>query len=104
MYKLVFYVPEAHLESVKRSVFAAGAGRIGHYEHCSWQCLGEGQFKPCEGSQPFIGSHGELEKVSEYRVEMVCDDILIHEVVAALKRAHPYEQPAYDVWRLAELI
>ena len=103
MYKLCFFVPESHLEPVKAAVFAAGGGRIGDYEHCCWQVLGQGQFRPGAGADPFIGKAGELETVAEYRVELVCADDLIEAAVAALKQAHPYEEPAYDVWRLADL-
>lgn len=103
MYKLCFFVPEACLEPVKQAVFAAGGGRIGDYEHCCWQVLGQGQFRPGEAADPFTGQPGRLEMVAEYRVELVCTDALIFDVVAALKRAHPYEEPAYDVWRLADI-
>lgn len=102
MYKLCVYVPESHVESVKAAMFAAGAGRIGHYEHCAWQVLGQGQFRPLAGSDPFLGQQDVLEHVSEYRVEMVCEVTLIESVVAALKQAHPYEEPAYDVLRLED--
>lgn len=101
MFKLVFFVPDSHLEAVKDAVFAAGAGRIGDYSRCCWQTAGEGQFCPLPGSQPFIGQQGSLERVAEYRVEMVCDDVHITAAVSALKQAHPYEEPAFDVWRLA---
>jgi hypothetical protein len=103
MYKLAFFVPESHLEQVKAAVFAAGAGRIGNYDQCCWQTLGMGQFRPLAGSNPFVGTIQQLEQVPEYRVEMVCDDALINVAVAALHSAHPYEQPAIDVWQLAEL-
>lgn len=103
MYKLVFFVPETHLEPVKSAVFAAGAGRIGDYDCCAWQTLGEGQFRPLPGSQPFIGQSGELERLAEYRVELVCADEYIKQIVKALRAAHPYEEPAYDVWQLADL-
>jgi len=97
MYKLCFYVPDSHLESVKNAVFAAGAGRIGDYDSCCWQVLGEGQFRPLTGSAPFLGQHGELERVAEYRVEMVCEAANIGASVAALLAAHPYQEPAWDV-------
>jgi hypothetical protein len=100
MYKLCVYVPQSHVEPVKVAMFQAGAGRIGDYEHCAWQVLGQGQFRPLAGSNPYIGKQDELEQVLEYRVEMICDDDLIEAVVVALKRAHPYEEPAYDVMRL----
>jgi hypothetical protein len=96
-YKLCFYVPETHLETVKNAVFAAGAGRIGDYDSCCWQVLGEGQFRPLSGSKPFLGRQGELERVAEYRVEMVCEAASIGAAIAALLAAHPYQEPAWDV-------
>lgn len=103
MYKLVFYVPESHLEQVKSAVFEAGAGRIGDYDCCAWQTLGQGQFRPLAGSRPFLGSQGEVETVAEYKVEMVCAGNCIAEAVRALCAAHPYEEPAYDAWRLEDM-
>ena len=100
MMKLCFYVPVTHLEAVKAAVFAAGAGRIGDYEHCAWQVAGQGQFRPLTGSNPFIGAQDHLETLEEYRVEMVCDDHCVVAVVAALRAAHPYEEPAFDVVRV----
>jgi hypothetical protein len=97
MYKLCFYVPESHLETVKTAVFAAGAGRVGAYDSCCWQVLGQGQFRPLEGSRPFLGETGNVEVVDEYRVEMVCAPEHIGAVVAALLESHPYETPAWDI-------
>ncbi len=102
MYKLVFFVPSAQLEKVKLAVFEAGAGKIGDYEHCAWQTLGYGQFRPLAGSNAFIGKVGEVEVLEEYRVELVCEDAFIQGAVQALKSAHPYEEPAYDVLRLTD--
>ncbi len=103
MYKLCFFVPESHVEAVKEAVFASGAGKIGDYEACCWQVLGYGQFRPLAGSQPFLGQQGELERVMEYRVELVCDGARIKEAVAALRAAHPYEEPAFDVQQLVDV-
>jgi len=103
VFKLAFFVPDSHVEVVKGAVFAAGGGRIGAYDNCSWQVKGQGQFRPTEGSQPFLGQTDVLEKVEEWKVELVVADSLIAEVVQALKLAHPYEIPAYEVWRLHEL-
>jgi hypothetical protein len=100
MYKLAFFVPPSHVEQVKSALFAAGAGRIGAYDSCSWQVLGQGQFRPLDGSQPFIGQTGEIEQVEEWKVELVVADELIQQAVAALKHSHPYETPAYEVWKL----
>lgn len=103
MYKITFYVPESHLEPVKAALFAAGAGRIGAYDACAWQVKGQGQFRPLSGSNPFVGKTGQVEQVDEYKVELVCDDASIQRAVAALREAHPYEEPAYDVVRLLDL-
>lgn len=103
MYKLAFFVPPSHVEPVKDAVFAAGAGRIGEYDCCAWQVLGQGQFRPLDGAKPFIGQTGEVERVQEWKVELVVADELIEAVVAALKQSHPYETPAYEVWRLESL-
>ena len=103
MYKLSVFIPESHLEPVKSAMFTAGAGRIGNYDCCSWQTLGQGQFRALDNSQPYIGTQGEIEQVSEYKVEMVCEDNLIKDTIAAMKQAHPYEEPAYDAWKLEKL-
>ncbi|MFI3049223.1 hypothetical protein ALP72_05377 [Pseudomonas coronafaciens pv. coronafaciens] len=102
MYKLAFFVPASHVDEVKSAVFAAGAGRIGAYDQCSWQVLGQGQFRPLNGSQPFLGHSGVVEQVDEWKVELVVADELIAQAVVALKQSHPYETPAYEVWRLEE--
>lgn len=101
MYKLCFYVPEDHLEVVKLGVFQAGGGVIGDYDSCCWQSKGQGQFRPLAGSTPFLGNQGELEQLVEYKVELVCSDESVARVICALKQCHPYEEPAYQVWKLA---
>ncbi|MFJ3447829.1 NGG1p interacting factor NIF3 [Pseudomonas sichuanensis] len=103
MHKLAFFVPDSHVEVVKAAVFAAGGGRIGGYDHCAWQTLGQGQFRPLDGSQPYLGQAGQVEVVEEWKVELVVADGLIIQVVDALKRSHPYETPAYEVWQLLDL-
>jgi len=102
MYKLCFFVPLTHAEQVKAAVFLTGAGRIGDYGECSWETLGTGQFRPLSGSDPFLGETDVLEKVEEFKVELVCEDELIQAAVAALKKAHPYEEPAYEVFKLED--
>ena len=97
MYKLTVFIPEKSLDQVKSALFAAGAGKIGNYEQCCWQVKGIGQFKPLVGSVPHIGEQDNLETVEEWRVEMVVKKDAINDVIAALKQAHPYETPAYDV-------
>lgn len=103
MYKLEFYVPENYCEEVKKAVFAAGAGSLGNYSQCCWQTLGMGQFLPMNASNPFIGKPGELEKVPEIKVEMICEEKFIRNAVAALKKVHPYEDPAYSVFKILKI-
>lgn len=104
MYKIVFFVPETHKETVKQALFNAGAGRIGNYDSCAWETLGTGQFRAMQGANPFLGKIDQIEKVDEYRVELVCEDALIKDAMRAMKAAHPYEEPAYDVIKLAEIV
>jgi len=99
MYRINVYVPEDYAEQVKQAMFAAGAGRIGLYEHCCWQTQGHGQFKPLAGSDAFIGQVNQLETVAELKIEMVCEAECIKAVVQAMIAAHPYEEPAYDVYQ-----
>lgn len=103
MYLLVTYVPEVNLESVKSAIFSAGAGRIGNYSNCSWQVKGQGQFKPETGSSPFLGKVDNLEKVDEYRLEVVCQDEKIKKVIKALIDTHLYETPAYHIVKVLTL-
>jgi hypothetical protein len=96
--KLVVFVPADALEAVRDAVFAAGAGRIGDYERCSWYAEGTGTFRGGEASQPAVGEPGREERVPELRLETVFPSPLQAQVVAALRAAHPYEEPAYDVY------
>ncbi len=100
MYKLSFFVPSSHKEAVKEALFEVGAGRYAHYDKCSWEVLGEGQFRALQGANPFLGEIEKIEKVQEYKVEMICNDEIIQRAVARLKEVHPYEEVAYDVIRL----
>ncbi len=100
MLKISFYVPESDADRVKAAMFAAGAGKLGAYDQVAWQTLGTGQFRPLSGSNPSIGMMNEVSYVSEYKVEMVCEEPIIAEVIQALKAAHPYEEPAFDVIKI----
>ena len=102
MYKICVFIPEDAVNRVKQAMFDAGAGKIGDYDSCCWQTQGQGQFRPLAGSSPYIGEQDRVEKVAETRVEMVCADTCINETIAALKTSHPYEEPAYDVWKLED--
>jgi len=98
--KLVVFVPPEALAAVRDAVFAAGAGRIGHYERCSWYAEGTGTFLGGPASTPAVGERGVEEHVPELRLETVFPAHRQDEVVAALRRAHPYEEPAFDVYEL----
>lgn len=100
MHKIIYYVPESHLELTKSALFTAGAGRYKNYDQCCWQVLGQGQFRPLENSQPFVGETNQLTQIAEYRVELICEDDKLQQAIAALRSVHPYEEPAIDIWRL----
>jgi hypothetical protein len=102
-YTLSFYVPESHCEEVKKALFTKGAGTYEKYDCCSWQVLGQGQFRPLEGSHPYRGEKNSVERVSEYKVEMVCDQAVIVGVLEELKKVHPYEEVAYHVHEVKTL-
>lgn len=103
MFKLVFFVPILDADRVKNHLFSQGAGTIGNYDCCSFETEGVGQFRPLAGSDPTIGEQGKIEKVKELKVEMICKDILIKNVIKELKHVHPYEEPAYEVYRMENL-
>jgi dinuclear metal center YbgI/SA1388 family protein len=100
--KLVVFVPEADAERVRQAVTQAGAGHIGAYDSCTFSTLGEGRFRPLEGANPAIGQVGEVELVAEVRVESVYPRPLRRLVVEAMRGAHPYEEPAFDLIELAD--
>ena len=103
MYKICVYVPENSVEKVKKALFDAGAGRVGNYDSCCWQTAGTGQFRPLENSNPAIGSVNKYEQVKELKIELVCEDDYVKAAIQAVKQSHPYEEPAYDVWKLEDL-
>lgn len=102
MLKLTFYVPVDDAPKVKEALFNVGVGKIGNYDMCSFETLGTGQFRALNGANPTIGKVGLVEKVSELRVEMVMEDHILSRAIEALKSAHPYETPAYDVVKCME--
>jgi hypothetical protein len=103
VHKLVWFVPEAALDATRDAVFAAGAGRIGDYERCSWYCAGTGTFLPGAAAEPTTGERGREEHVAELRVETVVPAERAREIVAALLDAHPYEEVAFDLYALVDL-
>jgi hypothetical protein len=98
--KLVVFVPREALDPVREALFAAGAGRIGDYERCSWYAAGTGTFFGGAGTDPSVGQRGAEQRVAELRLETVFPAERQDEVIAALRAAHPYEEPAFDVYEL----
>jgi dinuclear metal center YbgI/SA1388 family protein len=98
LYKIAVFVPKTHQDHVLQALFQAGAGHIGQYSHCSFHINGTGTFKPEDGTNPFIGSAGKLEKVEEVRIETVVPESVQRKVVQAMLKAHPYEEVAYDLY------
>jgi hypothetical protein len=98
--KLIVFVPREALDAVRDAVFGAGAGRIGDYERCSWYTDGTGTFLGGEGTSPSVGQAGREERVAELRLETVFPAERQDDVIAALRRAHPYEEPAFDIYEL----
>jgi hypothetical protein len=98
--KLVVFVPREALDPLREALFAAGAGRIGDYERCSWYAEGTGTFLAGASSSPSVGQPGREQRFSELRLETVFPEERQDEVLEALRRAHPYEEPAFDVYPL----
>lgn len=95
--KVVSYVPGSHAEAVGAAMHEAGAGRMGNYDSCSWRAVGQGRFRPLDGSHPYCGQPGELHWEEEQRIEALCPSHRAAAVVSAIEQAHPYECPATDV-------
>ena len=100
MFKIIVFIPEEHTDSVKQALFKIGAGKIGNYDCCSFESKGIGQFRPLQGSKPFLGEENIVERVVEVKLEMVCSKGRIKEAIEAMKKAHPYEEIAYDIIKL----
>jgi dinuclear metal center YbgI/SA1388 family protein len=98
--KIVVFTPEKDLDRVSEAMFTAGAGRIGHYSECSYRLLGTGTFFGSDAAHPAVGQKGRREQVAEWRLEAVCPEGVVSAVVSAVRRAHSYEEPAFDVYPL----
>ena len=104
LYKIAVYVPESHSDALRKALADSGAGYIGNYSDCSFTVKGEGRFKPHEGTNPFIGSVGKVETVAEERIETIVPESLLNQVLPAMVKAHPYEEPAYDIYPLKNAV
>lgn len=100
LYKFTVYVPESHADALRQALGDAGAGFIGKYSHCMFSLTGTGQFKPRQGTHPYIGTVGSLEKTREVRIETIIPAQRLHLLLSAVKMVHPYEEPAYDIYPL----
>lgn len=102
-YKLVVFVPLESADKVREAIGSAGGGKIGNYSHCSWSTRGVGRFLPLDGANPAIGEVGKMEAVEEERIETVIEEQFLTSVISAMKKAHPYEEVAYDIYKLEEI-
>ena len=102
--KIVVFVDAEHADSVRAVMARSGCGHIGKYDSCSFSMKGIGRFRGLEGAKPFIGKAGKLEQVVEERIETICLFEKLDEVLAAIKKVHPYEEPAIDVIPLLNTI
>ncbi|RYL90414.1 Nif3-like dinuclear metal center hexameric protein [Sporolactobacillus sp. THM19-2] len=100
LYKLTVYVPESHIQTVRKAIGDAGAGAIGRYSHCTFTARGKGTFLPEEGTHPYIGAHGKLAYADEGRIETIVPEHLLKKVISRMLKVHPYEEVAYDVYPL----
>ncbi len=99
-YKLVVYVPVKNADDLREAIGRAGGGKIGNYTFCTFSSKGTDRFKPEEGTHPHIGKVGKFEAVEEERIEVTLDHQIVGNVIAAMKRVHPYEEVAYDLYPL----
>lgn len=102
-YKVVVTVPEGEADKLREAIGSAGGGKVGNYTHCSFSVKGTGRFLPVDGAEPTIGQVGQLEAVTEERIEVTCDSENVKAVIIAIREAHSYEEPVIDVYELAEL-
>lgn len=100
-YKLVVYVPTENATDVRRAIGEAGGGKIGNYSFCSFTSKGVGRFLPENGAHPHIGEVGNFENVEEERIEVTLEETKVIEVLRAMKKVHPYEEVAYDLYLLS---
>ena len=102
--KLVVYVPLTHADIVREAIGTAGGGVLGKYSFCSFSIRGIGRFRPEAGAQPHIGTVGKLEEVEEERIEVTCETDMVARVIVAIKKVHPYEEVALDVYKLESIL
>ena len=98
--KIVVFVPSSHTKAIRKALAESGCGHVGNYDYCSFTMKGTGRFRGLAGANPFIGKVGRIEKVEEERIETICPSKNLNKALKALKKAHPYEEPAVDIYPL----
>lgn len=98
--KIAVYVPSSHADKIREVLAENGAGKFNKYDYCSFTTKGIGRFRPLKGAKPFIGKSGKTEKVDEERIETICPQKSLNKILKAVKKAHPYEEPAIDIFPL----
>lgn len=98
--KIVVFVPSSHGDKIRRVLAENGCGHVGNYDYCSFTLKGIGRFRGLKGTKPFLGKSGRLEKIPEERIETICPKSKLKKVLAVLKKTHPYEEPAIDIYPL----
>lgn len=98
--KIVVFVPLTHTDKVREAIGKAGGGKIGNYDYCSFSSIGTGRFKPNEKANPHIGKANKLEEVEEERIEFICPKDKAKSIISAIKKVHPYEEVALDIYPL----
>lgn len=101
--KIVVFVPQSHADLIRKTLAETGCGHIGNYDFCSFSVKGVGRFRPLDGTKPFIGEQGKIEEVIEERIETICLADRVAGVLETLRKVHPYEEPAIDVYLLGNL-
>lgn len=101
MLKIVVFVPKSHAAKMREAIGKTGAARIGNYSHCISEMESTGYFKPEKGARPSMGKIGKMQRMKEVRLEFVCPSRLKTKVIRAIKKAHPYEEVAFDIYKLA---
>ena|SRR5665213_2708164 len=103
LFKIAVNVPEAEADDLRKAIGDSGGGRVGNYTHCSFSFKGTGRFLPMDGANPTIGQVGKLEQVPEEHIEVTCEEDKLNSVVSAIKSAHPYEEPAIEIYPMHTL-
>jgi hypothetical protein len=96
--KIVVYTPLSHADKIRQVLAQSGAGHIGNYDFCSFSVKGIGRFRPIKGAKPFVGQEGKIEEVEEERIETICEQKEVQQIIKEVKKIHPYEEPAIDVY------